>query len=70
MNIYLLIQTTWNGSVPLSSIYSAYPNRHLAEAVMNKLKSVNKNIREYDITYCIEEIDYYSQLKEVPIMKR
>ncbi len=69
IKIYLLIQTVWIENVPLSSTYSAYPDRYFAETVMDKLMNVNKNDSEFDTTYRIEEIDYYSQLEEVPVMR-
>lgn len=62
--IYIVIQTYWNGIMPLKTDYSGYKTRELAEKTIKKLKSLNQD----NVSYRIAPMKYYESETEVPIL--
>lgn len=72
MKIFLLNQYIWNGTILLKNIQTAFTTRELAERTLQAVKDINKNNKNDVITtsFHIEEIDFYSDEKQVPILNK
>ena len=74
MKIFVLCQRVWNGSVLISSDFSAYQSRELAEKVMYTLKAKNEELSNQKIpvnlTFEIKECDFYTSINDVPILNK
>lgn len=67
MKVYILTMTLWNGTVPMKKIFSVFSTKELAELTCSKMKEKNIN-NQFSLGYDIEEVDFYQNIKEIPIL--
>ncbi len=68
--VFLLIATIWDGTTPIKHDYSIYDNKEDAEKVNAILQNLNKKENFHlRISYNIEEIMYYNDIAQIPIIK-
>ena len=68
--IWLVKTTLWNGTIPMQTFSCAVPTKELAEKAQNAINFANMKDDNEDVTTEIEEICFYENENDVPILQR